>query len=66
MKTITGDEYFIAGQPDMTIEKAQEMADTADEDQDEDPETSDEEKARNWALSGLSPEDFPEEDEESP
>lgn len=66
MKSVFLDiETFVGDQRDPDIDHAQEMANTQDEDQDDDPETSEEEKARNWELSGLTPEDFANPDGES-
>jgi hypothetical protein len=62
MKNFLGDESLVGEQPDPDIDEAQKLAGTQEEDQDDDPNTSEAEKARNWKLSGLSPEDF----EESP
>ena len=48
-------ETFVGDQPDPDIEAAQKLADTADEDQDEDPETTPEEAARIWKIFGGKP-----------
>jgi hypothetical protein len=51
-------ETMIGTERDPDPDHAQELANTQGENQDDDPETSPEEKARNWRLSGLTPEDF--------
>ena len=48
-------ETFVGDQPDPDIDAAQKLADTAEEDQDEDPETTPEEAARIWKIFGSKP-----------
>lgn len=51
----TDNEYFLGDREDMDIDEAQELASTKDEDQDEDPETSKEEVAAIYAMTGMDP-----------
>jgi len=54
MKVFGSDtEYFLGEREDMDIEEAQKLASTMDEDQDEDPETSPEEIAAIYAMTGM-------------
>ena len=50
-------EVFVGDQPDPDVDEAQTHANTQHEDQDEDPETSAEEKTRIWKLLGFTTED---------
>ena len=50
-------ETFVGDQPDPDLDEAQTHASTQHEDQDDDPETSPEEKARIWNLLGFTTEE---------
>jgi hypothetical protein len=51
----TESEVFVGNQPDPSIDEAQAIASTQHEDQNDDPETTPEEKARIWKLLGMDP-----------
>lgn len=51
----TETEYFLGEREDMSIDEAQELASTKEEDQDEDPKTSEEEIAAIYAMTGMDP-----------
>lgn len=51
----TDTEYFVGERSEMSLAEANAMASTADEDQDEDPETTQEEIDAIYASVGLDP-----------
>lgn len=51
----TDNEYFLGVREDMDIDEAQKLASTKDEDQDEDPETSQAEIDAIYEMTGMDP-----------